>query len=393
MGDNPIYFDNPDLRGTRSEMALPLRVGDQVIGALDVQSTEEAAYDDEDLAATSVLADQVAIAIQNARLFEQTQHALEEVQALHRRYVEEEWARETAGQRDLAYEYRRPGILPAADDSSPEVALALARGDVVAVDNYGPRSTASGAVLGDGGNGGDVGAQSPRAALAAPIKIRDQVIGVLDLQVDDVQRQWTEDELALIRAVSDEVGQVLETARLFEETSRRAEQMDTLNRIGLDLAAGLELEPVLQSLYEHCRQVLATDTFYVALYDRGTGLIEFPLLTGIDGPIELEPLDIRQDPGFTGYVIQSGQLLHVPDTRSVPDDADYQVLPLSDLPNRSYLGVPLTARGRVIGVLSVQSREANIYSEEDEGLLTTIGTQASIAMENARCVRALDRNR
>jgi putative methionine-R-sulfoxide reductase with GAF domain len=86
-----FYFDNPDLPHTRSEMALPLRIGDQVIGALDVHSTQEAAFDTEDTATLTVLADQVAIAIQNAHLFQQTQAALAEAQEAYRRYLRREW--------------------------------------------------------------------------------------------------------------------------------------------------------------------------------------------------------------------------------------------------------------------------------------------------------------
>lgn len=378
VGEDAVYFDNPDLPDTRSEMALPLKIGDRIIGALDMQSTKEAAYDDEDLAISSNLADQVAIAIENASLFEETQHALEEVRALQRRYVERAWARGVTSRRDMTYEYRRRGTPPLADTSLPEAAMAMTQGDVVAVPDYA-------SVLGAGDDGGSEDAKPrARAALAAPIKIRDQVIGVLDLQETDEARQWTEDDIALVRAISDQVGQALETARLFEETSRRAEQMATLNRIGLDLAAGLEVERVLQSLYEQCQQVLVTDAFYVALYSESTGMIEFPLLTGPDGPVHLEPLDIRREPSLTSYIIESGEPLHIADTHTVPEDAPYRALQISNLPNRSYIGVPLLARGRVMGVLSVQGREPHTYSDEDLELLTTIATQASIAIENAR---------
>jgi transcriptional regulator with GAF, ATPase, and Fis domain len=86
-----IYFDNPDMPDTRSEMALPLRIEDQIIGALDVQSIEEAAFDEEDVAVLATLADQVAIALENLRLFQQTQEALAEAEEVSRRYLHQEW--------------------------------------------------------------------------------------------------------------------------------------------------------------------------------------------------------------------------------------------------------------------------------------------------------------
>ncbi len=375
VGTDAVYFDNPDLPHTRSEMALPLKVGDQIIGALDVQSTTAAAYDEEDMALLSTLADQVAIAIHNARLFEQSQRALEEVQAAQRRYVQQEWAKVTKERRELAYEYRRSGIPPLHEPWPPEALRALAEEKPVVF----PEPTLS--LTGGGGNGH--GKSGIQAALAAPIKLRDQAIGVVDLQETDAPRRWTDDEIALGQAPSDPVALALENARLFEETARRAEQLATINRIGMALTSGLELERVLQTLYEQCQQILAVDTFYVAMYDEATGLIEFPLLTGIDGPIQSPPLDIRHNPGITGYIIQTGQPLLVADLHALPESAPYRPIQITDPSNRSYIGVPLTSRGQVIGVLSVQSREPNAYTAGDVDLLTTIATQASIAIQNA----------
>jgi len=382
VGADAVYFDNPDLPHTRSEMALPLKVGGQVIGVLDVQSSEPAAYDDEDVALLSILADQVAIAIQNARLFEQSQKALAEIQAVQRRYVRQEWSRVVRERRELAYEYRRSGVPPLAEPWPPEALRALAEDKPVVF----PEPTPS---LGSGRGGNGRGSPTVQAALAAPIKLRDQTIGVLDLQETDKRRLWTDEEIALVQTISDQVALALENARLFEETSRRAEQLATLNRIGLSLASGLELEQVLQTLYEQCRQILTADTFYVALYDENTGLIEFPLLTGVDGPRQIEPLDIYHNPGITGYIIQTGQPLHVPDLHHLPADAPFRAIPISEHPSRSFLGVPLTVRGQVIGVLSVQGREPNLYTDQDVELLATIAAQASIAIENARAFERL----
>jgi signal transduction histidine kinase/HAMP domain-containing protein len=377
VGADAVYFDNPDLPDTRSEMTLPLHVGERVIGALDVQSTEPAAYDNEDVVLLGTLADQVAIAIENARLFEQTQKALDRVQSLHRQYVQREWSALTSRQQNLTFEYRRAGV-PVQASSLPAVATAaLKSGDAVATD------------LEASGEGSSDGSSSRPAELAAPIKLRDQIIGVLDVQDLEGSRYWTEDEIVMVRAISDQVGQALENARLFAETSRRAEQMSTLHKIGLDLASGLELERVLQSLHEQCRQVLPIDTFYVALYDDNSGQVRFPLFAGVDGPVELEPQDIRHEQSLAGYIIESGQPLYIADALAIPDGAPYHLAPVSGVIIRSYIGVPLTSRGRVIGALSVQSHAPNVYTDEDMALLTTVAVQASIAIENARAYERL----
>jgi signal transduction histidine kinase/ActR/RegA family two-component response regulator len=373
VGQDAVFFDNPDLPRTRSEMALPLSVGGRVIGALDVQSTEPAAYDDEDVALLRILADQVAIAIENVRLFERTQQALREVEAIHRQYIEREWAREAAERRDLVYEYRRSGVPPLDDAWPPELSEALSGGEVVA-------TRADDPAWGDG---------HAKAALAAPIKYRDQVIGVLDLQETAQARRWTEDEITLVQAISDQVGLALENARLFADTQRRAEELAAINRIGLSVNSDLDLAGVLNALYQELRRILDLESFYVALYDAYRGMLEFPLMISREGPIQLEPQRMDESPGVAGHIIQTRQALHLPDLQAVPKDAPYQVIAVDEEPIRSYIGVPLISRDQVIGVLSVQSSQPGAYSDEDVELLMTVATQASTAIENARAYERL----
>ena len=387
VGEDAVYFDNPDLPETRSEMALPLEVEGQIIGALDVQSTEAAAYDDEDVAMLRILAGQVAIAIENSRLFAQTRRALDEVQSLHQQYIQQEWTKAAASQRELGYEYRRSGTTAQWEPWPSELDEALIRGEpVVHYQRPGPgeRASEAGGPLGSDGNGGQY-----EAALAAPIKYRDQVIGLLDLQETDEPRQWTDDEVALVQAISDQVGLALENARLFADTQLRAEQMATVNRIGLSITSDLDLKGVLSALYEQINRMLDIDSFYVALFDAESGMIEFPLLVGLEGTVELDPRPLDEVPGITGYVIKSRKSLHLSDLRTLPEDAPFEIVAVDDDPTHAYIGVPLMSRDQVIGVLSVQSSTPNAYSEEDLRLLETVATQASAAIENARAYERL----
>ncbi len=92
VGEDAIYFNNPDLPRTRSEMALPLKDGEKVIGALDVQSMKSNAFSTEDIELFNTLADQVAVAIVNSRLYEETQQALKEMQEINRQYLRQSWS-------------------------------------------------------------------------------------------------------------------------------------------------------------------------------------------------------------------------------------------------------------------------------------------------------------
>mgnify|MGYP001191473385 FL=1 len=388
VGEDAVYFDNPDLPETRSEMALPLEVEGQIIGALDVQSTQAGAYTDEDVAMLRILAGQVAISIENSRLFEQTQRALEEVETLHRQYIRQEWVKETVGQQDLAYEYRRSGTETLVELRRQELDEALSKGEpVIRYNSTPPLEKHETGVRRAGGGDGDNGQHE--AALASPIKYRDEVIGVLDLLETDEPREWTEDEVALVQAISDQVGLALENARLFADTQRRAQQMATVNRIGLSITSDLDMKGVLNALYEQINRMLDIDSFYVALYDESSGMLEFPLLVGEEGTVELDPRPISEVPGITGYVIELRKPLHLADLRSLPEDVPFDIIAVDEDPTNSYIGVPLMSRDRVIGVLSVQSSRPNAYTEEDLRLLETVATQASTAIENARAYERL----
>jgi PAS domain S-box-containing protein len=92
-GEEAVRFANPLLPDTRSELALPLTSRGEAIGALTIQSSEDAAFSEEDIAALVIMAGQIANSIENARLYQETQAALEELKATHGRYIRREWSR------------------------------------------------------------------------------------------------------------------------------------------------------------------------------------------------------------------------------------------------------------------------------------------------------------
>ncbi len=230
-----------------------------------------------------------------------------------------------------------------------------------------------------------------RRTLGVPLRVKGRVIGVINVTDSEKTGEFSPDEVRLVRLFADQAAVAIENARLLEETSRRAVQMAILHRIGLAITSGLDLKEVLHALYEQLSRIMDTDAFYVALYDEKTGLIDFPLLTGLDGPMQIAPQHIDSRPGLTGYVIRSRQPLHLPDTWAVPPQAPYSIIRLVEPSTRSYLGVPLIVRERVIGVLSVQSYKPNAYTEADVQLLTTIASQAAVAIENARLFQETQR--
>jgi GAF domain-containing protein/HAMP domain-containing protein len=229
VGQDAVFFNNPDLPETRSEMALPLVVGDRVLGALDVQSAEPDAFTQEDIATLQLLADQVAVAIDNARLFSENQAVLE---AVHRAYGEqsrEAWSNLLQFNPELGTVANKYDILYTPGQGwSSEMVQAAQAGDTV--------NTSNGTV-------------------AIPIKERDHILGILRLRKPNSE-SWTHDELALAETLAQQLYLALENARLFQETQRRAVRERLASEITAKMRLSNDPQVILQTAVQELRQAL-----------------------------------------------------------------------------------------------------------------------------------------
>jgi GAF domain-containing protein len=225
VGSDSIYFNNPDLPDTRSEMAIPLRVAGEVIGALDVQSTETNAFSPEDINVLTTLADQVAIAIENARLFGEAKRALGESQAMFEKYTQQEWS-------NFARQVKPNGFL-------------FDGKQVLPLDNN-PRREPIKAVI----QTGSLSLEKASATIAIPIKLRGQTVGVLDVRSKKGQRHWKPDEIAMLEAAAERAALALENARLVESAQRRAARERAIGDISTRIGAVGNLESILQTAVE-----------------------------------------------------------------------------------------------------------------------------------------------
>ena len=188
VGKDAVFFNNPDLPETHSEMALPLKISGAIVGALDVQSTQPNAFSSEDVETLSTLANQVSLAIQNTRLLEQTQKSLFEAEAMSHQYLRESWSRVPAEQKLSGYRYTASGVIPL--------------GEVKSTGQAKPKNDQE---------------------VSVPIVLRGETIGRLAVQVPS-QEHIKADQMDLIKAVAERVALSAENARLFEDTTRRAER-------------------------------------------------------------------------------------------------------------------------------------------------------------------------
>jgi GAF domain-containing protein len=231
VGTDAAFISNPDLPETRSELALPLQVAGQVIGVLDIQSKESNAFQPGDTEILSTLADQVAIAIQNARSYETTQKLLEEAQKTSGAFLQESW-------RLLQGQEQKFGYLVAGNTLKPlekfvdsaQIRKAVTQGQAV-IEN------------------GEI------ATLAVPIRLRGEVVGVVDIRVQD-GHDWDPDEVDIAEAVADRLSLALESATLLRSTQRRAE----IERITADIAGKISsttrFDSILRTAAEELSRVL-----------------------------------------------------------------------------------------------------------------------------------------
>ncbi len=232
VGEEAVRFINPYLPDTRSEMALPLRARGQVIGAMSVQSVEEAAFDETDISVLQTVADQVAVAIDNARLFADAQATLEEMESIQRRYLGQAWAKYLRETPRTSYETEHPG-LPVLDKAVlPEAQQAMTQKDTVMLRN------------------------APHSALITPIALRGAVIGALGVHDDSEDRQWTTDEIALINAIAERMAVAADNLRLLDETQRRAARERLVGEIASRVRTSMDPDTILKATVEELGRAL-----------------------------------------------------------------------------------------------------------------------------------------
>lgn len=227
VGEDAVFFNNPDLPETQSEMALPLRSGGNVIGTLDVQSKETGAFTNEDVQTLSLLADQVSLAIENARLFDESNRSLNDLQMLMRQSTREAWKRLPEQQRLLGYRYNAMGASPLKESLILKVP----------------------------GKGETDDGMAETGPFVVPIELRGEVIGNLVVQSPTGSR-WTDDEQDIIRAVAERVALSAENARLFEETTHRAERERLVSEITGKIRSHNDPQAMIETALQELRSAL-----------------------------------------------------------------------------------------------------------------------------------------
>jgi GAF domain-containing protein/HAMP domain-containing protein len=235
VGQDAVHFKNPLLPNTRSEAALPLRASGKVIGVLDVQSLEADAFDPESISTLQIMADQLAIAIENTRLLQESQDSLNELEATYTSYNRQAWERFIHGSQVSGYEF--DGM-----NATPLLRMDLKRGR--------EGLTRS-------------GDERPGFPMQIPLRVRGETIGTLEVRKEE--QEFSDAEVFLLATISNRLSQILDSARLYEEAQLHAVREQMSGEITAKIRASLDMETVLRTAMSEIAQRLGIPQVEVQL--------------------------------------------------------------------------------------------------------------------------------
>lgn len=249
-GADAAFFQNPDLPETHSEIALPLKVQGQVIGVLDVQSSVSEAFAENEVEVLGILADQVSVAIENTRLFDEARRSLAETENAYRQFLRKEWGRIPGEEKLAGFRYTQDGVV--------RLEKPIRRAEFAEAEQKGQ------AVLLPAGRKGEP------AQLIVPIRLRGEAIGVVQLN-SAIDRPWNQDEIDIVTAVVERIALSAENARLFEQTSQRAARERILGEISTRMNASMRMDSILTAAVEEIGHVFGDAEVVLQLHTPGTG--------------------------------------------------------------------------------------------------------------------------
>ncbi|HEV8676520.1 MAG TPA: GAF domain-containing protein [Methylomirabilota bacterium] len=399
----------------RAVLAVPLTVQDRVIGALAVADRTGRAFDDDEVRLARTFADQAAVALENARLFEELGERLRETetllavaQILSRNLSAPEVMRRVsrevahAFQADMVGAYfldpRIDALIPIAGYRVPrellprflETPFPLSRfglledawktGKPVWTSDFRRDDRMNPAFLAD---------IRPRSLLFAPTPVRGEMVGGLFLAWWETARAFTPAELRLIEGIASQVGLALENADLLRQTGEKLQEAETLLSVSRGLSSTLDLQSLLRHFLRHVARTIEADSVGVWLVDPASGHLE--PVAGYRVPPETVKAagTYRIDPAESPFYAEGIASRRVLVSTDVPADTRIPETLKAIAPHRAQLFGPIVARDRVVGAfIAVWWDRARQFTDRERALVEAMGSQAGIAVENARLFQA-----
>ncbi|AVR45400.1 hypothetical protein C7S20_09015 [Christiangramia fulva] len=398
----------PGTKNAKSLLFVPMTVGKEVRGYVSLQNLDkENAFSDSDVRLLNTLVNSMSVALENARLFNETEQRNAELAVINS--VQEGLVAEMDMQgiydlvgnrlRDL-FDAQAVVIATLIPERKEEIFNFIYENGERHYPKPRPYNDLRQKLIDtkelicinkEAGKAANLvpGTKEPKSMIFVPLIIGDVVNGYISLQNIDRENAFDDADIRLLSTLANSMTVTLENARLFNETTRllaeteqRATEMQTVNNISRALVSQLEFDALMNLVGEQMRETFRADIVYLALHDKETNMLSFPYYYG-DNP---KPRPFGN--GITEKIINSKEPLLINQNM----DEAYEKIKAEKKGRmvESYLGVPIVYGKKAIGVISVQSTEQeNRFNENDLRLLTTIAANVGVAMQNAEAYEKL----
>ncbi len=356
--DSTIHKPNPLLPDTRSEVAIPLLVQNELLGVLDMQSTSPGKFNYDNLPAFQAMATQVAGVIRGARALEETRAAVERMNLMNRRLTEAGWQSymyqlDQQGRVGYQYNLESPRPLP------PNVSLVSDE----QVDT--------------------------NKQVKQPIHVRGQKIGALLIE-EDHPRDWGEEEIRLIEDVADTVARTLDQMRAFDETQSalnevalRAIELQTVAELSTEISSTLEIDKLVKNVSDLVKQRFNLYHAHIYLLDEDGDLLVLAGGAGEAGDQMVEfghAIPAASEYSIVAQAARSRSAVVVNDITEATTFLPNPLLPQT----HAEMAIPIMVGNQLLGVLDVQSETVGRFTEKDMQIQSTLANQIAVAVQNAR---------
>ncbi|RPJ26457.1 MAG: GAF domain-containing protein, partial [Chloroflexi bacterium] len=393
-------------------LGVPILANKRAIGAVSVQSYKQHAFDQSDLRLLQTLANSMSVALENARLFDETQRLLKVTEERNA-----ELAVINSVQQALAAELDLQGIYDAVGDKIRDIFDAQTviigtldhvkgkgifnyfyekkkrfypdpvpfsgmmeymakNGEMVVInENMRERNEEFNMVVPAG--------EMAKSGVWMPIKSGNLVKGVITLQNIDHENAFHPSDVRLLETLANSMSIALENARLFDETQQRNAELAIINSVQEGLASKLDMQAIYDLLGDKLREIFKADTTFIAFHDEGKEKVSAVYYRDQDAK---QPFTRPYGKGLYELVVESGKPLLIGTAEESSKLGSFRVTSpgeTRDL-NETFMGVPIVKDGKAIGAASVQSYKQHAYNQNDLRLLTTLTNAMSAALENAR---------
>ena len=410
----------PGTRLPKSMVYVPLVMGDSVRGYVSLQNLDrEHAFSDSDVSLLKTLVNSMAVALENARLFNETTRLLAEteqrnaelgvINSVQQGLVAEmdmQAIYDLVGDRicdvlntqsllirtfdhgtgfenweyviesgERLYSELRPFIWANKRLIDSKKPLIINENYVETAKKYGGKGVTKG--------------RPPKSAIFVPMISSDVVIGSVSSQNVEEEHAFSESDVSLLTTLTNSMSVAIENARLFNETTRllaeteqRATELQTVNNISRALVSQLELGSLIKLIGEQMRETFMADIVYLAMHEKESDMLHFPYIYGEEA--ESRPFGN----GLTEKIITKKEPLLI--NHDMDEAYDKLQAERKGVMMQSFLGVPIIIGKEAIGVISVQStEEENRFNEYDQRLLSTIAANVAVAIQNAEAYQNL----